>query len=249
MEVHHHPQLKHKPKPWKEYFLEFLMIFIAVTLGFFAESLREHISEGEKGEKYIHSFVEDLREDTAALHHSIKRLKSDINNGEKLIFLFDGDKLMIQPDTTILKLSIGCGLSVDVVFNDRTSSQLKGTGSMRLIQNKAVADSMLQYWNNQIYLEQIHGRFEALRMEEHNMGFKTFNWYVFYYNNVKTNNKNRLSVKKAVIDKEGLNEFVNSASVLYNLANTSYLPLLSRQLKLAESMIKMIEKKQYMENE
>jgi hypothetical protein len=34
MEVHHHPDLHHKPKPWKEYFLEFLMIFLAVTMGF-----------------------------------------------------------------------------------------------------------------------------------------------------------------------------------------------------------------------
>jgi len=40
MEVHHHPDLHHKPKKWKEYFLEFLMIFLAVTLGFFAESYR-----------------------------------------------------------------------------------------------------------------------------------------------------------------------------------------------------------------
>jgi hypothetical protein len=31
MEVHHHPDLHHKPKKWKEYFLEFLMIFLAVT--------------------------------------------------------------------------------------------------------------------------------------------------------------------------------------------------------------------------
>ena len=37
MEVHHHPEVPHKSKSWKEYFLEFLMIFLAVTLGFFAE--------------------------------------------------------------------------------------------------------------------------------------------------------------------------------------------------------------------
>lgn len=30
MEVHHHPQLKHEPKPWKEYILEYLMIVLAV---------------------------------------------------------------------------------------------------------------------------------------------------------------------------------------------------------------------------
>ena len=34
MEVHHHPDLHHKRKKFKEYFLEFLMIFLAVTLGF-----------------------------------------------------------------------------------------------------------------------------------------------------------------------------------------------------------------------
>ena len=42
MEVHHH---SHKPKNWKEYITEFIMLFTAVTLGFFAENLRERISE------------------------------------------------------------------------------------------------------------------------------------------------------------------------------------------------------------
>jgi len=48
MEVHHHPDLHHKKKNFKEYFLEFLMIFLAVTLGFFAESIRENISNHHK---------------------------------------------------------------------------------------------------------------------------------------------------------------------------------------------------------
>jgi cell division protein FtsB len=38
MEVHHHPHVE--KKNFKEYFLEFLMIFLAVTMGFFAESIR-----------------------------------------------------------------------------------------------------------------------------------------------------------------------------------------------------------------
>jgi len=39
MEVPHHPQIE--KKNFKEYFLEFLMISLAVTIGFFAESLRQ----------------------------------------------------------------------------------------------------------------------------------------------------------------------------------------------------------------
>ena len=44
MEVHHHPDLHHKRKNFKEYFLEFLMIFLAVTMGFIAENFRESMS-------------------------------------------------------------------------------------------------------------------------------------------------------------------------------------------------------------
>jgi hypothetical protein len=54
MEVHHHPHVA--KKNFKEYFLEFLMIFLAVTMGFFAENIREHFTEKAKGKEYIKSF-------------------------------------------------------------------------------------------------------------------------------------------------------------------------------------------------
>jgi len=71
MEVHHHPQLDHKPKPWKEYILEGLMIFLAVTMGFFAESLREHIGNNEREKQIIASLVRDIKKDTAKLNDLI----------------------------------------------------------------------------------------------------------------------------------------------------------------------------------
>ena len=43
MEVHHHPDLHHNRKKFQEYFLEFLMIFLAVSMGFIAENTRESI--------------------------------------------------------------------------------------------------------------------------------------------------------------------------------------------------------------
>jgi hypothetical protein len=47
MEVHHHPEVE--KKGFKEYILEGLMIFLAVTMGFFAETIREDISDRAKG--------------------------------------------------------------------------------------------------------------------------------------------------------------------------------------------------------
>jgi len=46
MEVLHHAHVE--KKRFREYFLEFLMIFVAVTLGFFAENIREMIGNREK---------------------------------------------------------------------------------------------------------------------------------------------------------------------------------------------------------
>src|SRR6478609_6518216 len=58
MEVHHHPHVE--KKNFKEYFLEFLMIFLAVTLGFFAENIREKISDERQVRQYIESMLRDL---------------------------------------------------------------------------------------------------------------------------------------------------------------------------------------------
>ena len=71
MEVHHHPDLHHKPKKWKEYFLEFLMIFLAVTMGFLAEGLREHIGDKKKERELILALNKDLIKDTVRLRHLI----------------------------------------------------------------------------------------------------------------------------------------------------------------------------------
>jgi hypothetical protein len=65
MEVHHHPDVHHKRKRFKEYFLEFLMIFLAVTMGFFAENLRETIKDKNEIEENIQSVLADLESDLA----------------------------------------------------------------------------------------------------------------------------------------------------------------------------------------
>jgi len=69
MEVHHHPQLEHKPKPWKEYLLEGFMIFIAVMMGFIAENIREDITNREHARQLTLQLVHDLKSDTAQLNY------------------------------------------------------------------------------------------------------------------------------------------------------------------------------------
>jgi hypothetical protein len=62
MEVHHPHHPTHKKK-WSEYLLEFFMLFLAVTLGFFAENIREHLAEENKAKELLHVVAKDLRSD------------------------------------------------------------------------------------------------------------------------------------------------------------------------------------------
>src|SRR4051812_47512221 len=74
MEVHHHPKVE--KKNFKEYFLEFLMIFLAVTMGFFAEGLREGVSDHSKEKEYIVSMMQDLKDDTSSISTTVNELTS-----------------------------------------------------------------------------------------------------------------------------------------------------------------------------
>ncbi len=69
MEVHHHPKVE--KKRFKEYFLEFLMIFLAVTMGFFAENIREYFSNNERVTQLSEQLVQELKKDTASLNETI----------------------------------------------------------------------------------------------------------------------------------------------------------------------------------
>lgn len=59
MEVHHPHHPTHKKK-WSEYIIEFVMLFAAVALGFFAENQREHYVEGHRETQFMESLLEDL---------------------------------------------------------------------------------------------------------------------------------------------------------------------------------------------
>jgi hypothetical protein len=62
MEVHHTQHPTHKKK-WSEYIIEFFMLFTAVTLGFFAENIREHLADENKAKELLHVVAKDLRSD------------------------------------------------------------------------------------------------------------------------------------------------------------------------------------------
>src|ERR1043165_9762858 len=73
MEVHHPNHVTHKKK-WGEYLLEFLMLFLAVTLGFFAENVREHVGDVSKEKEYMSAMFEELKSDTVEYNKALDQI-------------------------------------------------------------------------------------------------------------------------------------------------------------------------------
>jgi hypothetical protein len=84
MEVHHHSSAHHEEKKFKDYFLEFLMIFLAVTMGFLAENIREYITDKKHVEELAGQLKEDLGNDTTNLIRLIAFQQSQVKKADSL---------------------------------------------------------------------------------------------------------------------------------------------------------------------
>src|SRR5579863_10260860 len=145
MEVHHHPDVHHKKKKFKEYFFEFLMIFLAVTMGFFAENIREHFADKEKEKQYLISFNEDLSLDERKLPLLISSIeKQQIHPADSLPYVLNYVSVKIPANNVYYSLRLMIRQQgIRVFITDRTIEQAKNAGEMRLIANKQVSDSLI----------------------------------------------------------------------------------------------------------
>jgi len=145
MEVFHQAHHKGK-KPKLTYFWEFLMLFLAVFCGFLAEYLLEHQIENEKGKQYVESMIADIIADSVKINRSLLyclEQESGLDSLSKLV--------LNQPynDSIVKKIYIlhlrHSRSAYTVPFTQRTISQLKNSGGMRLLPNRKVSDIITVY--------------------------------------------------------------------------------------------------------
>jgi hypothetical protein len=142
MEVHAHTHTARKK--WTHYLWEFLMLFLAVFCGFLAEYQLEHLIEKQKARQYIISFFQDLEIDNKQLNELIPAYVQKDKALDTLLQKIHG----ISPSAGangIYKYYREPFAYPDFIYTDRTIQQLKNSGGMRLIANKAVSDSIIAY--------------------------------------------------------------------------------------------------------
>ena len=153
MEVHHHthdPAEPHHKKNWKSYFWEFLMLFLAVFCGFLAEYQLEHKIEGERAKKYMYDMVENLKYDSI-------RYNRNLRNNEILGKQLDAFRAEISRavkgqvnGNRLYELWIKTADFNSVVYNRTALTQLKNSGSFRLIKNDTLSSSISDYYERKI---------------------------------------------------------------------------------------------------
>jgi hypothetical protein len=192
MEVHHHahnPAAPHHKKNWKGYFWEFLMLFLAVFCGFLAEYQLEHVIEKDREKAYMKGVVENLQYDI---------IRCNKNAQNNIAYCFGWDSLRYELKKAISGQINGNALyyyaikysEVDeAAFNTSTITELKNSGSLRLIRSKKIVADMADYYERKVYAARGYlpskEQNDALQKTKNQFfSFTTLDSYIQSYNNI-----------------------------------------------------------------
>jgi hypothetical protein len=168
MEVHHQ---SHHPKKWKEYITEFLMLFLAVSLGFFAENIREQQVEKHREISYLQNVHEDL--------------KLDLINVDIVI---NSNTIELQAmDTLFQKINNNTITNEDFYYYTRNLllrttfesshiglDQIKSAGGLRMIKNVEIIEGI------QVYERQLDAQYKIENTRERTLEQARFKMAVVF---------------------------------------------------------------------
>ena len=156
MEVHHPHHPTHK-KQWSEYIIEFAMLFAAVTLGFFAENVREHKIMIERKEQNLFSILQDLKQDSIFIESTIKYTDDGIRYFQKFkakLYEFHDNKLSENEFIKFTMDKVDSSYVNQTVFlNSSSYKNMIATGNLTYVESKDLKWKLSNYyetWNKRI---------------------------------------------------------------------------------------------------
>ena len=225
MEVHHHGHVHHQKK-WKEYFFQFLMLFLAVTLGFFVENQREHYIEHKRAGEFAKLLVDDLQVDVAELNRASRVLNKIIAASDSLAPLLNAPDIKKVPGGKLYYFEYWSGWRWRVVSRDATLQQLKNSGSLRFLKNEMVRN-ILNYEESLKIIYMMQDKYEPDKVENWKLVQKVFdNDYFDELDRIKAARKDSSGRNFNMADEEVISFFnknipLNSydRSIMFELKN------------------------------
>lgn len=149
MEVHHH---SHKPKNWKEHITEFLMLFAAVTLGFFAENIREHQVIDNHKVQNLTAMIGDLKQDSAEIVDRISEYSNALKRFEEIkdLSLAYQNKQINDNNyvDSVLSKYLDAKYGVALFINNASYKNTISAGSLSYIKNNETKQLIAQYYES-----------------------------------------------------------------------------------------------------
>jgi hypothetical protein len=258
MEVHHHAHTGHGKKTWKEYFWEFLMLFLAVFCGFLAEYQLEHKIEKDRLKKFMYDMTKNLEYDRTRIAIN---LPANYSERSSLDSFRNEIQHTVLGKANIKKLyyyAFSVGGVGKVVFNKSTITQLRNSGQLRLVENDSLTNDIIDYYDRKVYASEYFGQYlddsqNELLTEMRNI-FSTIGFESMlkitdsaYNNNLDDNLENEFkneieknNVKLLTTDKITL-EKLHSLTVTNQLALFRYIQFLNYTNQSAEKLIAKIK--------
>ena len=133
-----------KTKSWSNFIIEFVMIFLAIVFGFFADNFRERQSEKNDLIDYMKSLLVDLEMDRNHLKFNAEYGKITILGNDSLSRGLTS-KNLVGKEMFLYHYYALFSTGIGIPFHDRTISQLKYSGKFRIITNQEVSDAIVDY--------------------------------------------------------------------------------------------------------
>ena len=141
-------------KAIKDYIIEFIMLFAAVTLGFFAENLREGYAERRLEIQLMKSMVSDLERNEELLLSQQVSLNARKIACDSIAYFFNQPDIK-QHGAELYMYGRRLGYYAgEYPLSSRSLDQLKNSGLFSIISKDVVADSLSNYDNLKTQYEQ-----------------------------------------------------------------------------------------------
>lgn len=144
MEVHHHPHVPNHAKPWKEYLLEGLMIFVAVTLGYGAENIREHFVETKKAIVSAKNLYKDVLDDSVTFEQNMHNRNRQDTLFEIINILYE-KKQLTQHIPELYAAHSYISLRMLPIMNSLALDEIKSSGTLRFIEDESLKTEIQLY--------------------------------------------------------------------------------------------------------
>ena len=143
-------KIRKKKSSLKKYLIEFVLVFGAIVLGFFAENLREYYGDRVKEREFAALLVEDLRTDSINLNRSLHNCQSLVGIQDSILVSIKNDNYKPTQLLRDLRRSEFYGY---LLAANTTIEQMKGAGALVYFRDKQLLDGILKHYTAMENLE------------------------------------------------------------------------------------------------